>query len=230
MARRIKNQKSDETLINLIDVKDQAQNFFDRNQKYILGIAGAFLVVVGGYWGYKHFIIEPRQQEAEEQMFQAEVQFERDSFALALTNPGGGYSGFLDIIDNYKGTKAANLAGYYAGICYLNLGQYDAAIDYLKSYNAKGDVTPAMKNGALGDAYSEKNDFEQALSYYAKAVSAADNEAITPYYLKKLGMLQEKQGKFSDAKASYERIKREYPNSPIATDIEKYIIRAGAKG
>ncbi len=230
MARRIKNQKSDETLINLVEVKDQAQNFFDRNQKYILGVAGAFLLIVGGYWAYKNFYIEPRQKEAEEQMFQAEVQFERDSFALALTNPGGGYSGFLDIIDNYKGTKAANLASYYAGICYLQLGQFDAAIDYLKSYKAKGDVTPAMKFGALGDAYSEKNDLDNALSFYSKAVGATNNEAITPYYLKKLGMLQEKQGNFSDAKSNYERIKREFPNSPIATDIEKYIIRAGAKG
>lgn len=230
MARRIKNQKSDETLINIVEVRDQAQNFFDRNQKYILGIAGAFLLIVGGYWAYKNFYIEPRQKEAEEQMFQAEIQFERDSFALALTNPGGGYSGFLDIIDNYKGTKAANLANYYAGICYLNLGQYDAAVDYLKTYKAKDAVTPAMKFGALGDAYSEKNDLGQALDYYKKAVSATNNEAVTPYYLKKLGMLQEKQGQYSDAKANYERIKREFPYSPIAVDIDKYIIRAGAKG
>jgi hypothetical protein len=52
-------------------------------------------------------------------MMLAQQQFEKDSFQLALTNPGGGYSGFLDIIDSYSGTKTANLAKYYAGICYL---------------------------------------------------------------------------------------------------------------
>jgi tetratricopeptide (TPR) repeat protein len=163
-------------------------------------------------------------------MFQAQLQFERDSFTLALTNPGGGFSGFLDIIDNYKGTPAANIANYYAGISYLNLGQYEAALDYLKTYKASGEIGSMMKYGAMGDAYSELNDLDKALKNYKSAVSAADNEALTPYYLKKLGMLYEKQGKYSDAKSLYQRIKTEYPESPIAVDIEKYIVRASSRG
>lgn len=231
MARRIKNQqKGDETLVNIVEARDAAQDFFDHNQKWVYLIVGAVVVIFGGWWAYKNMYLKPRQDEAIEQMFQAQLQFERDSFTLALTNPGGGYSGFLDIIDNYKGTPAANLSNYYAGISYLNLGQYDAALDYLKSYKPGGEIGPALKFGAMGDAYSEINDFDSALKNYKNAVSAAENEALTPYYMKKLGLLYEKQGQHSDAKAIYERIKSEYPNSPIAVDIEKYIIRAGSRG
>ncbi|HMO38956.1 MAG TPA: tetratricopeptide repeat protein [Saprospiraceae bacterium] len=231
MAKRKQvEKKSDEVLIDVVEVREGAQDFVDKNRNLILGGLGALVLIVGGWIAYTQFIIGPKQREATEQMFQAQVQFERDSFALALTNPGGGYSGFLDIIDGYKGTQAANLAKYYAGVSYLNLGQYQAAISYLKDFKAKGSVLPIMKNGVLGDAYAEENDLAQALSYYKKAVSAGDNELLTPYYLKKVAMLNERNGNLAEALKAYQRIKDEYPTAPDAFDIDKYITRVTPKG
>ncbi len=229
MATRKKSvKKADETLVDIVEVKEQAEDFFEQYRTIILGGITLLVVVVGGWFAYTNLYKEPRQKEAVEQMFQAQVQFEKDSFSLALTNPGGG-KGFLEVIEGYKGTPAANLALYYAGISYLNLGQYDAAIDYLKDFSPAGEVLPAMKSGALGDAYSEKGDFGAAMSYYKKA-AGGENELLTPYYLKKIGLLHEKNGELEAAKKAYERIKADYPNSPDGRDIEKYIIRVEAKG
>ncbi|MDX1939544.1 MAG: tetratricopeptide repeat protein [Saprospiraceae bacterium] len=229
MAKR-KQAEKDEVLIDVVEVREGAQDFFEKYRNFILGGVGLLVLAVAGLFAYNQFYLKPKQTEAVEQMFQAQVQFERDSFALALTNPGGGYSGFLDIIDNYKGTPAANTANYYAGISYLRIGQYEAAASYLKDFNAKGEVMPIMKNGALGDVYSELNDLDQAMSYYKKAVSAGDNEALTPYYLKKVAMLHEKNGNAAEALESYQTIKNKYPNSPDARDIDKYIARTTPKG
>jgi tetratricopeptide (TPR) repeat protein len=231
MARRKRNRKkADETLVDIVEVRDQAQSFVDSNQNLVLGGLLVLVLAIGGIFAYNNFVKKPRQQEAMQQMYQAQIQFERDSFALALTKPGGGYPGFLDIADNYGGTKAGNLAKYYAGISYLNLGQFEAAIDFLKDYDPDEEITPIMKYGAMGDAYSELNDLDSALDYYRRAVGAGDNDVLTPYYLKKLGMLHEKNGEFADAKEAYERIKMEYPESQVAQDIDKYIIRVTAKG
>jgi len=231
MATRKKSpKKADETLVDIVEVKEHAADFFEQYQYYILGAVGLLVLIFGGLFAYNNFYKAPKQQEAVEQMYQAQIQFERDSFTLALTNPGGGFTGFLDIIENYKGTKAANLSMYYAGISYLNLGQYDAAISYLKDFKPAGEVLPAMKFGALGDAYSEKEDFNQAMSFYKKAAASHPNEAITPYYLKKIGMLHERNANWSEAKKAYQQIKDKYPNSPDGRDIEKYIIRVEAKG
>ena len=87
-----------------------------------------------------------------------------------------------------------------------------------------------MKNGALGDAYAEKGDLDKALSLYKKAASTNPNDALTPYYLKKVGMLQEKQGDYTAAIEQYEAIKTSYPESSDARDIDKYIVRAKSKG
>ncbi len=224
MATRKKKQQEEELLVDIVEVRDHAQSFYEQNQKLIVGIMVAVLVIAAAAVAYVNFYKIPRQNEAVDQMAQAQRQFERDSFALALTNPGGGYLGFLDIIDTYGGTKAANLAHYYSGVSYLQLGRYDAAISYLKDFNASGDIMPIMKNGALGDAYAESNDFATALSYYKKAV-ATDNELLTPYYLKKLGMLEEKQGDKAAALKAYQKIESDFPTSQQAQDIDKYIAR-----
>jgi tetratricopeptide (TPR) repeat protein len=231
-------KKGDEVLIDVVEVREQAGDFFERNRLFILGGLGLLVLVAGGLFAYNQFYKIPKQKEAVEQMFQAQIQFERDSFQLALLNPGGGYLGFLDIIENYGGTPAANSAKYYAGVSYLHIGQqnanankeFEAAISYLEDFNASGDVLPIMKNGALGDAYSELQDFGKAMSAYKKAVSSGDNELLTPYYLKKVGMLNEKNGDAKAAQNAYEQIKNEYPNSPDARDIEKYIARVTPKG
>ncbi len=231
MARRKRNQKkADETLVDIVEVRDSAQGFIDENQRLIFGALVALVLIVGGIFAYNNFYKKPRQAEAEEQIFRAQEQFERDSFALALTNPGGGYMGFLDIIDNYGATPAGNSARYYAGISYLNLGKYEAAIDYLKQFKAKGEVLPIMKYGAMGDAYSELQDFDNAMKFYKKAANEAENDLLTPYYLKKVGLLHERNGNFAEAQEAYKEILEKYPDSPVGRDIEKYITRAEAKG
>ncbi len=223
-------KKQEEVLVDIVEVRDQAQNFIERNQSFILGGLAGILLLIGAIFAYNNFYKQPRQKEAVEQMFQAEFQFERDSFIQALTNPGGGFSGFLEIIDNYKGTPAANIAHYYAGISYLNLGQFDAAISYLNDFKPKGMITPIMKFGALGDAYAEKGDLAKAMSFYKKAANTDDNDLLTPYYLKKVGMLSEYQGDTKGALEAYNKIKEKYAKSAVASDIEKYIERVKTQG
>lgn len=224
-ALRRKKNVQDETLIDLSEAKVSAEQFWEKNQKYILGGLAALVILVGGYAFYRYVIVEPRQKEAVEQLFQAQFQFDRDSFDLALNNPGGGYSGFLDIIDQYGSTPAANSAQYYAGICYLNMGQFEDAIKHLNKFSPKDPIMTAMKNGALGDAYAETNDLEKALSQYNKAAKSADNALTAPYYLFKVGQLNEKQGNSEEAKKAYTQILKEYPTSEEGQEVEKYLSR-----
>ena len=81
-----------------------------------------------------------------------------------------------------------------------------------------------MRNGALGDAYAEMGDMGKAEAQYRKAANT-NNEALTPYYMKKLGMLLESQGQNDQAKTWYEKIKTDYPTSASGRDIEKYLSR-----
>ena len=71
----------------------------------------------------------------------------------------------------------------------------------------------------------EKSDLGQAESYYKKAINEGGNEFLEAYYMKKLGLLYQSQGKMAEAKGMFEQIKNKYPLSPDGQGIDKYISR-----
>ena len=118
-------KKKSEQVDNLQELESaltKTEQFIEDNQKIISYVVGALVWVVAGYLGFNKFYLQPKQEEANSQMFMAIDYFEKDSFNLAI-NGDGNYLGFLDIVDDYGITKAANLADYYLGISYLRLGQ-----------------------------------------------------------------------------------------------------------
>ena len=223
--RNTRSRKDDETLVDIVEVRDQAQDWFEENQNLVIGILAGIVIVIGGYLAYVNFVQKPKIMEAEEQIVQAQLQYEKDSFALALSNPGGGYDGFLGIIDNYSGTPSANLSKYYAGMCYLYLGDYNAALDYLEDFDADGLTMPSLKAGALGDAHSELGNVEEAKKYYQKASEVQDNDFLSAFYLKKYGEYLEQNGDIEGAVEAYKKLKADYPTSPDARNIDLYISR-----
>lgn len=229
-TRRKKKQQEEDTLVDIVEVSGQAQDFFERNGNAILGGLAVIVLLIGGIFAYNNFYKVPQSKEAAAQMAEAQYQFERDSFSSAMTNPGGGYAGFLEIMNNYGGTDSGNAADLYAGISYLNLGKYQAAIDYMNSFSASGNIAPIIKNGVMGDAYSELGDYSNALSYYKKAANAGDIDVLSAYYLKKLGKLNEHQGNNAAALEAYKSIKEKYSETPDGKDIDKYIVKLGGNG
>ncbi len=225
MAKRNRrNPVEEEPIVEVVqESRDATTDWFEQNKSLVLGLIGGLLLILGIFIVYKYFIKEPKEKAAKTAIYKAEQQFARDSFALALENPGGGFEGLLDVIDNYGGTKTANLAKLYAGISYLNLGRFDDAISYLESHSSAGDYSPILKNGNLGDAYAEKGDFTTAASFYSKATTAGEDALLTPYYLYKLGLLAKKNGNASKALAAFQRIKDQYSTSNEGTNIDMLI-------
>jgi len=209
--------------VETIQSGGSTEAWFEKNKKLVLGIIAALILIIGAYIVYKFFVMEPKMKAAKAAIYKAEQQFERDSFALALENPGGGFEGLLDIIDNYSGTPTANLAKLYAGISYLNLGRYEDAISYLESHSPSGDYSPIITNGNLGDAYSEQGDFSKAESYYEKATTAGEDALLTPYYLYKLGLLAKRNGNSGKALSAFKKIKDNYPSSNEGASIDLLI-------
>lgn len=227
MAKRKAEVVDTDVMVDLVQAQPSSGDFFQKNQKYILGAILGLLILIAGWLAYKYFVVQPNQEKAIKEMTQAQVMFEQDSFLLALTNPGAGALGFADIVKKYGSTPAGNSALYYAGVCQLQLGQFKAAISYLEDYSAAGEVMPIMKAGTLGDAYAEDGNLDKALAQYKKA-AGYDNQALAPYYLKKVAMLSRSMNKMEDAKAAFESIRSTYPDAQEARDAEKYLAMMNA--
>jgi tetratricopeptide (TPR) repeat protein len=220
--KKVNKQAQDSTFENVEQALSRTEHFIEKNQKRITTIAVIVALIVLGYWGYKKYILAPKVIEAQEYIFPAQQYFEKDSFNLALNGDGNNF-GFLDIIDNYGSTPSGNLAEYYAGICYLNLGNFEEAANYLNNYNGDDLLTNVAAKGALGDAYVEMGDKLKGAEYYEKAASVFTNDFTTPLYLMKAAEVYFSEKKYDKALSIYTRIESEFPESREYRNIEKYI-------
>ena len=202
------------------------------NQKYILGVIGVVAVVVLGYLAYNQFVLKPKEASAANEMYypqeyfnqaQAATGASRDSlYTLALEGAEGKY-GFLNIIEEYSGTKTADLATYSAGMAYLRTQNYEKAIDYLEDYSSDNLIFGALAKGGIGDAFMQLDQPKEALGYYEKAVSLEANEFTTPRFLYKAGVTALELGDKSKALSYFERIKDEFSSSEQAATIDVFI-------
>ncbi|MDC6362825.1 MULTISPECIES: tetratricopeptide repeat protein [Flavobacteriaceae] len=234
-AEEAQVEEQDSTTAEVFNTLDESASkteaWVQKNQNYILGVIGAIAVGVLAFLGYHQFIQKPKEATAANELFYPQQYFdqalasetEKDSlFAMALNGAEGKY-GFLDIIEEYSGTKAANLAKYSAGMTYLNLQKYEEAIAHLENFSSDDAVLGAMAKGGIGDAFSQLNQSEDALDYYEKAVAHSDNEFTTPRFLYKAGVMALKLGQKDKAVGYFERIKEDYPNSQEGSGIDALI-------
>ncbi|WP_102408229.1 tetratricopeptide repeat protein [Parabacteroides bouchesdurhonensis] len=210
------------------EIVSRSEQFIENNSKKIIYGIIAVALIVGAVLGIKHGYLIPQEKKAAAAMFKGEQYFARDSFALALNGNGSDYDGFEAIIDQYGTTDAANLAKAYAGICYYKLGDAQKALNMLKSFSASDKMISPAITGLIGDCYVNMGNVKEGISYFEKAAKQADNEVISPVYLKKAGIAYESMKQYKDAVKAYSTIKDKYYTSMEAADIDKYITRASA--
>ncbi len=222
-----------EVFNTLDETASKTEAFVEKNQKYIFIIIGIVAVVVLGSLGYKEFIAKPKQIMAMNDMFQAQKYFEdavngveKDSLYNLALNGGEGKYGMLDIVKEYGGTPAANLANYYAGTAYLRLKDYKNAVEYLSNFKSDDEILAPLAKGNIGDAFVQLNQPDDALSYYEEAANMRDNEYTTPMYLFKAGTIALDLGQAKKALDYFERIKEDYSNATEASNIDVFIGKA----
>ena len=228
MAKKKSVKQSDKSLEGIESALTRSEQFIEDNQKILTYILTGVIIVVLAIIGGNRYYFNPKNAEASANMHMAERYFEIDSFNLAL-NGYGTYPGFLEIVEDYSITKSAKLAKYYAGICYHQLGDYDAAIDYLSKFKTNDILIGAAKQSTLGDAYIELGDYNSAINMYKKGIDRFSNNFSGPILLKKLGIVYEEIGDLDKAFDTYKQIELMYPESPEGREADKYIGRVEAK-
>jgi tetratricopeptide (TPR) repeat protein len=217
-----KIDKTEERIVAVEEAFSRTEQFIEKYQQIILIVVGVIIVIVLGFFGFRRFYLGPKEKEAQSQMFMAEKYFEQDSLKKAL-NGDGQYLGFLAIIDEYGMTKSANLSHYYAGICYLKLGQFELALEQLNKFSTSDKLVGPMAKGAMGDANMELKQVEKAAGLYLEAAEMKKNDFTSPLFMMKSAMAYEELGKFDKSLGIYKRIKEEYPRSNEGREIDKYI-------
>ena len=114
---------------------------------------------------------------------------------------------------------------YSAGMAYLNIKDYQNAIAYLDQFNSDDVLLGALAKGAIGDAFAQMGQLEDAFDYYVTASNINNNMYSTPKFLYKAAMIGSKLGKDSQALTYLERIDKEFKESQEANMVAVQIAK-----
>ena len=218
--------RAKENTAAVVEAVSKTELFFSSNKVAIISVIAVLIIAGAGFFLWHKYGYMPQKAEAQEQMYPAEANFRSGEYELAL-NGDGNVLGFAQIIEDY-GHKAGEAVYFYAGVCELQLGNYNEALGYLTSYRGKDKILLARATACIGDAYTGLEDYAKAAAYFEKAAAIADNMFAAGYLLK-AGVTYEELGQKDKALAAYKTIKDKYPQSMQGYDIDKYISRIEAE-
>ena len=206
----------------------KAKDFWTRNSKAIMIACGAIILLAGGWLIYKNYVKEPKNIKASEALYKAEEYYRMDSCNLAL-NGDGQHMGLLRVISRFSGTDAANLAQFYAGSCYLKMGDNQNAIKHLKKFETDARQIQARAYRLLGDAYADAGNNSEALSNYKKAArhfekdysQSAEALFMAAYFADRVVKNQK------EAIELYKELKEKYPNTQQGLQADNYLAQLG---
>jgi predicted negative regulator of RcsB-dependent stress response len=191
----------------------KVQTTVEKNKNVIFGVVGALILAIVGYFGYKAWN-SSQDEEGQAKLFSTMYKFEADSNKVAAKEA-------TKIADDFGG-NAGNLAHFIAGTANLKEGKFDAAIDHLKSFSSSDLLVQARAYSLIGDAYSEKKAYGDAVDYYKKASEYKANKFFTPAYMMKLAAALEANKEPKEALAVYTEIVEKYAESAEAVSAKKY--------
>ena len=212
------------------NVVTKVLNWFKTNSKKVILYGGLIIAALVAYIAYKKLYVEPKENKAIEDGAVAYYYFANDSLKLAL-NGDGKNKGFASLAKN-GGTKAANMANYFAAVCEVKLADstgktnFETAIKYLKNFDPMGATQFACNKALLlGDCYATLGKNAEAITSYEECGGINDG-TISPRGFFRAALLSEKNGDTKKAGAFYKEIYMRYPASDEA---KNYAFKGAAK-
>ena len=197
----------------------ESEDFIRRHRGLLLGILVAVVAVVAGAFGYNYWRTD-QNQRGQAAMFRAVNYWEADSLAKA-TKGDGQHPGIDKVASEYSGTKAGNLANFYAGTAALKQGKFQQAYDYLDKFSSGDYLVQSRAYSLMGDAQLELNKPKEAAELYAKAADHNANEYFSPGYVLKQGIALEAAKDNAAAVKAYDRIINDYPSAQEVAEAQQ---------
>ena len=134
-----------------------------------------------------------------------------------------GIMGLKAIVENYGNTESGEIARLYLANAYYNLGKYDESMQQYESFSSGNKLLEASAQSGLASCHEAKGEYAKAAASYEKAAGMVSNQINTPEYLTAAARCYGKAGDKEKAIALLKRLKTEYPTSPQARDVDRYI-------
>jgi tetratricopeptide (TPR) repeat protein len=225
MAQRQRFQRKDLKHDEIMEAAFDFGHWVEENWRRVAMGAGAVVMIVAivlvWVWYARQSRLESEQLlAAGQRSYEAAAQnnfMNDDDLADAL-------AAFDGLVERSPNAPTGRVALYYRGATLQQLGRVDEAIGSLEQLTGAGDNDPTLQatgEALLANLYAQGGRTSDAVALLNR-IAGQDSPALPPELaLLRMGQIQEEDGDFEAARATWQRIVRDYPETAGAGEARR---------
>lgn len=223
LAKKKKLSKKEIKEDKLVTTFYEAKSFYEENQTKIIAAVAVVAAIIVAIILYTDKV-ESNNLAASVELSRVLPSYNAGLYQEAIDGkPGTKMLGLIKIVDEYGGSEQGELARIYLANAYYYTGQYDKALEEFDAYSGSDNLMIASALAGKASVYAEKKDFKSAAEFYTKAANVSKYNPSNAEYLLQAGINYIKSKDFDNAKASLEKIKKEYKASLASREVDRYL-------
>jgi tetratricopeptide (TPR) repeat protein len=211
----------------LVTTYFKTRTWIEENRRLVSYIVAVPIALLAIFW-----FIENNKRQSDErattELAKVFPLYDQGQYKLAVDGiPQENIRGLQSIVNDYGGSHSGEMAKLYLADCYFNLKDYDKA---LKNYQGVDLSDKLISSSALaGEAACNEalGKHEEAASLYEKAASKYMTALQAPQDLFNAARNYSKAGNKDKAAQMLDRLKKEFPESSFARDVDRYRVEFG---
>jgi len=199
------------------------RRWIDENQKLLSYIVfGVVAVIAVGFLWTKNRT--DANEKATTMLANVTPYYDEGRYELAVNGvPQEGTQGLQAIVDEHGSTPAGQIAKLYLADSYFAMKKYDKALEYYDGVSVKDKMITASAFAGMAACYESQGDYTKAASYFEKAASKNMSIVQAPENLQRSATNYAAAGKKEKAVELLQVLKKEFPTSSYARDIDRFI-------
>ncbi|WP_020403138.1 tetratricopeptide repeat protein [Gracilimonas tropica] len=205
----------------LIENFNRLNAFYNENKTTVIATLVAFVVIVGGFFGWQAYS-SSQETQAQEYLAIAENYYTNAEYENALYGDDAALTyGFDQIADEFPMTKAGNMANYYAAVSSFELGDVETALTYIEEFEIPEGILGVGPLTFHGKLLLANGSYEAAAQKFLEAAEWSENNVTTPSNLFEASQAYYEAGNFEKAGQLADQIIEEYPESSQFVKAQK---------
>jgi len=223
LKQKKKLQKKQLKEDKLVTTFTQVQEFYEDNQKIILGVVGAVAALILILFFYINKL-ENENLTATAELSRVLPAYENGGYQEAIDGkPGTNIIGLKSIVDLYSGTNQGELARIYLANAYFFLGQIAEAQKEFEDYSGSSLELKASAKAGVASCQESMSAFGDAASNYEKAADYNEFNPLNAEYLLFAGINYINSDQAEKAKEVLTKLKKDYSSSVAGREADRYL-------
>ena len=212
----------------LVTTYFEATTWYQANKRIVNGALTGLVVLVIILVAYLNNV-NSNNQKATAELGKILTYYDQGKYDVAVSgNLQENVRGLQSIVDDYGSTRAGELATFYLANCYYSQSNFDKALKYYLKVDVSDDLIAASALAGAASCYESKGDYAKAASTYENAAYRSSKDINVPENLFHAGQDYLAAGNKEKATELFKKVKKDFPTSNAAREIERWIAEASA--